>query len=160
VIDQVTTTTCIVEETARTARVLGSVTYPATRDQVVRARLLTRWTVGDHAKGDDAILLVSELATNAVRHSGARVFTVAIGETAGGDLKITVIDDGCAETVPYLGSGRRADGVGGRGMRLVDELAKQWGFTRSWPYLCATRLRASGTSGGRPVSRMSMPSWR
>jgi hypothetical protein len=65
-----------------------------------------------------------------LRHSGARVFTVAIGETAGGDLKITVIDDGCAETVPHLGSGRRADGVGGRGMRLVDELAKQWGFTR------------------------------
>jgi anti-sigma regulatory factor (Ser/Thr protein kinase) len=131
VIDPVITTTRILmTEATHTSRVLRSVTYPATKDHVTRARVLTRQTIGDHPKCDDALLLVTELTTNAVRHSGARVFTVTISETTSGDLKITVIDDGRADTVPHLCVIQPADSIDGRGMRLVDELAKQWGITR------------------------------
>lgn len=129
-----------------TSRVLRCETYPATKDQVARARRLTEQTIGEHPMCDEAVLLVSELATNVVLHSGAELFTLVISETTGGDLKIAVIDDGRADTTPYLRAGQPADSVNGRGMRLVDQLARQWGFTRERP----SGLAVWFTLQGRP----------
>jgi anti-sigma regulatory factor (Ser/Thr protein kinase) len=111
-------------------RALQSETYPVTRGQVAHARRMAAYVIGDHPKRDDAILLVSELATNVVRHSGARHFTLSIFKEADGDLTITVTDNGNADTTPHLCKPRPDNDVSGRGIRLVDQLAKRWGITR------------------------------
>ncbi|MFO7250157.1 MAG: histidine kinase [Actinomycetes bacterium] len=53
-----------------------------------------------------AYFAVSELLTNAARHSRAREVTVGIGRR-GGDLRITVTDDGVGGADPARGSGLR-----------------------------------------------------
>ena len=53
-----------------------------------------------------AYFAVSELLTNAARHSGAREVTIDIGRR-GGDLRITVTDDGVGGADPARGSGLR-----------------------------------------------------
>lgn len=111
------------------ARALRSETYPAVGDQVAQARRMVAREVTDHPQCDDAVLLVSELVTNVVRHSGAQRFTVSIGETVDGGLVIVVSDNGCAATTPHLRIAQ-PDHVDGRGMRLVDQLAQRWGTVR------------------------------
>ncbi|MDF5756111.1 ATP-binding protein [Spongiactinospora sp. TRM90649] len=78
---------------------------------------------------DDTLLVVTELAANAVRHTasgrpGGRMEVVLIGE-ADGLVRVEVADEGAA-TIPTVG---RADwdGLGGRGLRLVSTLAAAWG---------------------------------
>ncbi|MFI6800547.1 ATP-binding protein [Streptosporangium canum] len=79
---------------------------------------------------EDAELIVSELATNAVRHSdsgrfGGR-FTVSI-EADRSRLWLSVLDEGgprSPRVLPPLASGEN-----GRGLVLVNELAAAWGIT-------------------------------
>ena len=84
-----------------------------------------------HPYNDDALLLVTELVTNAVRHSrsgrpGDRV-TVAVAD-CGGTLHINVIDGGSADHRPQLRPEADDDGGGGRGLWLVQELSSAWGW--------------------------------
>ena len=74
----------------------------------------------------DAVLLVSELATNVVRHGPLleREFEVAVTALADGSCLIEVSDEGTTE--PRLRS------VGeweehGRGLHLVENIATAWG---------------------------------
>lgn len=79
----------------------------------------------------DAILLVSELTTNAVLHTGSG--QVLCGLTLTGDqrrLRIEVHDEGSAPVRPpehQAGPGEES----GRGLFLVRELSDSWGFARS-----------------------------
>ncbi|MFI6205719.1 ATP-binding protein [Streptomyces sp. NPDC051041] len=97
---------------------------------------LARRRVRDHlaAWGHDprdrtlehAVLLVSELATNAVRHgSSARAgFEVAVTALADGSCLVEVSDGSRSEPRP----GRAAeDEETGRGLHLVEHLATAWG---------------------------------
>lgn len=72
------------------------------------------------ARTEVARLLVSELATNAVRH-GAGEITLDIHVEAG-DLCVAVEDQG--QEQPTL---RPPGPDGGYGLRLVDQLADDWG---------------------------------
>jgi anti-sigma regulatory factor (Ser/Thr protein kinase) len=81
------------------------------------------WVLGD------AMLVATELVTNAVRHSlcGEDDFlTVCV--TRDGRLRISVLDPG--------GSGRSAEiadrpiELGGLGLKVVDQLASAWGTER------------------------------
>ncbi|GII76732.1 hypothetical protein Sru01_17140 [Sphaerisporangium rufum] len=103
-------------------------TFPATEEQVSQARQVTRQTLVDHPAVDLAVLLVSELTSNSVRHSGSRFFTLAIRRTFEGHLRIGVTDEG-RHGLPRLVSTDFQD-ESGRGMRLVDALARQWGIIR------------------------------
>jgi anti-sigma regulatory factor (Ser/Thr protein kinase) len=74
---------------------------------------------------DSALLLTSELVTNAVVHAGAPVRLTLAAVPAG--LRITVGD--CSPNGPSMRQhGREA--TTGRGLRLLGEVADEWGWER------------------------------
>ncbi|MBP2703186.1 ATP-binding protein [Microbispora sp. RL4-1S] len=87
-------------------------------------RELTRW--GLDAMVDDCSLVVSELASNVVRHGGT-VFTLRLGSN-GTWVYGEIFDQG--EGLPRQ---READmdSTDGRGLLIVRELADDWGVVRS-----------------------------
>lgn len=87
----------------------------------------------------DVVLLTSELATNAVQHSGTGrggSFVVAISHGPG-RVRVTVTDGGAA-TRPALAAHDEL-ATTGRGLILVDFLAIRWGY--------------AGVGDGRPGDR-------
>lgn len=76
---------------------------------------------------DDVVLLVSELVTNAVTHSGAgpRDFIGLIVSEAAGILSVEVTDPGSPLHGPRV---MEPDGEEhGRGLLIVEEMALGWG---------------------------------
>jgi anti-sigma regulatory factor (Ser/Thr protein kinase) len=115
--------------------VLRSVTILAVPEQVRMARAFVAGVLGEcYPYADVALLLVSELITNSVRHSGSAVpgglvtVTVAVGDEA---VRVEVSDrsvDSAPVLLPAAVTGGEAEGS--RGMRLVDALAHRWGYQR------------------------------
>jgi anti-sigma regulatory factor (Ser/Thr protein kinase) len=87
---------------------------------------------------DDAALVVSELVSNAVVHSGSTRITLTLGLRAG-YLLIAVHDGGCVRQLPTLRSPGDNE-ESGRGLYLVQHLASAcggaWG-TRDGTTWCA-----------------------
>jgi anti-sigma regulatory factor (Ser/Thr protein kinase) len=83
----------------------------------------------DRATADDVALVVSELATNALRHvpDGTPVFTVTLARWRRGGVRVEVAD--CGSGLPRL-TAPGATAESGRGLRLVDALAFAWGWYR------------------------------
>ncbi|WP_449066831.1 ATP-binding protein, partial [Planomonospora algeriensis] len=89
-------------------RLLGQADLPGELAAVPRARRYVRGLLDGtgHARTDDALLLVTELVANSVRHSdsgrvpGGRV-SVAVIEWDG-TLHIDVIDAGSADSLPRI----------------------------------------------------------
>jgi anti-sigma regulatory factor (Ser/Thr protein kinase) len=77
---------------------------------------------------ESVILMVSELATNAVRHTGHR-FTVFV-EVAHGAVRVEVTDPGPG--LPIKRYPAPTD-LSGRGLRIVESLANQWGVEPASP---------------------------
>ena len=95
---------------------------------------LLRWQVAETARRrcpalsperrDDLVLVVNELATNAIRYGGGGPVNITV--TAGDDAVSVRVYDGVA-TPPLLRDPDEAT-EDGRGLRLVDELTGQrWG---------------------------------
>lgn len=96
--------------------------------EVARARHLAVQLAGDTGVDvDDAALLVTELATNALRHGGPGV-DLWLRPVAGGGLRVELVD-GRPGTLPGV-SVPDADAEGGRGLLLVSALARSWGSER------------------------------
>ncbi len=76
----------------------------------------------------DVTLLVSELVTNAFRHSGqSKSGSIRLrAEMTGRVVRIEVTDRGGVRS-PAI---READVDGGWGLRIVEEIADRWGSTR------------------------------
>ncbi|MFD7745910.1 ATP-binding protein [Streptomyces sp. NPDC059698] len=108
---------------------------PALRTSVRSARdtardLLRAWRLpGDTCC--DAVLLISELTTNAVLHTGTG--QVLCGLTLTGDGKRLRIELHDEDSAPVRPPEREAgpDDESGRGLLLVRQLAESWGSTRS-----------------------------
>src|SRR5262245_27212364 len=98
-----------------------------TSDQIPEARAFVRETLfswGETATVDDALLVASELFTNAVLHGSGQVdLYVTLDPEA---LRIAVVDDG-RRTPERWHKGAPAATPGGRGLRIVDALASTWG---------------------------------
>jgi len=99
-----------VEETAATARRLVATDCS---------------TFGMAELADDAALLTSELVTNAVRHASEPI-ELHVGNHRGGVVVAVTDDSAVMPVIPQL----EQYGERGRGIRLVDALAVQWGIER------------------------------
>jgi len=128
------------------AAVLGSLTIPGRPEHVREARAFVAKSLGElHPSLDNAVLLTSELVTNAVTHSSSRCLggtvTVLIKEAADG-LRIEVADQGSDLSSPVVRGDIYASD--GHGLFLVQTLADQLGYLRDeagttvWFLLCAS----------------------
>ena len=94
--------------------------------EVERARRLTeQWAGRTGCDTDDAALLVTEVATNALRHGGPGV-DLWVRAVARGGLRVEIVD-GRSDALPQVRH-PDADAEGGRGMLIVTALASDWGI--------------------------------
>lgn len=89
---------------------------------------------------EDAVLLVSELVGNSVRHGTGDPIRVAVRRRPGGTVRITVEDSGPG--LPRLIAAADDDECH-RGLALVDALAAAWGSAPT-PYGKATWAELPG----------------
>jgi len=133
--------------------ILGSVTLLGRPEYVRAARQFVARTIGDdHPKVDAAVLLTSELVTNAVTHSRSRLpggTIELVVATKSSGLLISVTDNGSDAKVPTIGVSQ--DGANGNGLLLVESLADVWGYlhdsarTVVWFRLCTHEAQRCGT---------------
>jgi anti-sigma regulatory factor (Ser/Thr protein kinase) len=90
------------------------------------------WTQRD-ALVDDAVLLTSELVTNAVLHAGTPVQVTCrlLGDLSDGAVEIAVLDRRPVQLRPDRPhtAAEAAERTNGRGLQLPSELATAWGVT-------------------------------
>ncbi|WP_030383223.1 MULTISPECIES: ATP-binding protein [unclassified Streptomyces] len=94
----------------------------ATARRLAQVVLLRHWGLGPKLT-EDAVLLVSELVGNAVRHTGARAFGLRMRRRRG-RIRVEVRDP--SRGLPCLMPVQELD-VSGRGLFLVNELSDRWG---------------------------------
>jgi anti-sigma regulatory factor (Ser/Thr protein kinase) len=94
----------------------------ATARRLVQVVVLRQWGLSPKVT-EEAVLLVSELVGNAVRHTGARVLGLRLRRRPG-RIRIEVRDP--SRGLPCLMPVQVMD-ISGRGLFLVDELSDRWG---------------------------------
>jgi anti-sigma regulatory factor (Ser/Thr protein kinase) len=100
---------------------------PARADRVAEARRLLRQQLecwfAECVACDDAVLILSELFTNAVVHTESREIACQIN-ASGTLLYLATVDEGAGSvhTRPH-----EPDSEGGRGLFIVSTLAERWG---------------------------------
>jgi len=107
----------------------AEVTLPETRSSAAAARQWLRDVVADDVSTqvlDDVVLVASELVTNAIVHAHSGVH-VLVGPCNGG-LQLEVTDKGPG--TPSL-SATTSTSVGGRGLRIVNDVTSAWGVRSS-----------------------------
>jgi anti-sigma regulatory factor (Ser/Thr protein kinase) len=105
-----------------------SETLPGLEESAETARKLVRtalavWHLEELT--DTALLLVSELVANAVKHTNSRVIRVVITRPSERFVRIGVVDR--ARVLPKLAKPDDDLLTSGRGLLLVDALAERWG---------------------------------
>ncbi|GGY28979.1 ATP-binding protein [Streptomyces xanthochromogenes] len=91
-----------------------------------RSRLVGCGIGLDEPLAETLILLISELVTNAVVHTGCpAVLRMLLGPAEGGTVRVEVADRSCCPPKPRHALG---DDTNGRGLELVDGLADRWGW--------------------------------
>ena len=104
---------------------------------MVARRLVEGYTQGEllPQASEDAVLIASELAANALRH-GRGTITLTVQRSAG-RLRIEVCDEGNPEGIRVIP--KEEHGSCGRGLWIVDQVALDWGFgtdeSRVWAEL-------------------------
>jgi len=109
------------------AALLRGQTFRGDPSQVAEARRFVRSAIIPSGPAADAVLMASELATNAIQHTGTGrggTFDVVVTRLPGG-VRVAVTDEG-AVTAPQI-AGQHATGLSGRGLAIVEALASRWG---------------------------------
>ncbi|MFC9927183.1 ATP-binding protein [Streptomyces sp. NPDC127190] len=128
-----------------------------------RSRLAGSGIAADEPLAETLILLVSELVTNAVVHTGRpAVLRLCLPAPAAADdasvtVRVEVADASSRAPVPRCADG---DATGGRGLALVDCLADRWGWSPEsegkniWCELdrCAESAQSAATACGGALS--------
>jgi anti-sigma regulatory factor (Ser/Thr protein kinase) len=86
--------------------------------------ILREWEVADEVR-DDTEMVISELFTNAVRHTASELISCEL-RLADGRVHIEVTDEGNGPTEPQQRAAL-CDEEGGRGLLLVGLLSLAWG---------------------------------
>jgi serine/threonine-protein kinase RsbW len=121
------TVQAMTEPRVLTARPIQRI-FPGRAAQIARAREFTKRVLGPCPVTDEAVLLVSELATNALEHTSTGdggQFQVTICHNAT-SLLIGVSDNGSAKA-PEPGP-LDPESETGRGLGLVELIADRWGY--------------------------------
>ena len=95
-----------------------------------RSRLAGSGIAADEPLAETLILLVSELVTNAVVHTGCPAvlrLSLPCQAVEAATVRLEVADASTRAPVPRCADG---DATGGRGLALVDGLADRWGWSR------------------------------
>ena len=101
--------------------------FPGHPSQVAHARRFVRRALAAYGVAEDAVLLTSELAANAIQHTATGhggTFNIIIcrrSET----VRIAVIDQGSPSVPSLIPTGHL--NASGRGLAPVEALARQWG---------------------------------
>jgi serine phosphatase RsbU (regulator of sigma subunit)/anti-sigma regulatory factor (Ser/Thr protein kinase) len=106
----------------------AAASYGPTSESVPAARRLVRDALaswGAQHVVDDAVLVVSELVTNAIVHAGTRVDVTCRYD--GGQIQIEVVDRHPPRALPLDVGPPPTDREGGRGLYLCATLANSWG---------------------------------
>jgi anti-sigma regulatory factor (Ser/Thr protein kinase) len=93
-----------------------------------RSRLLGSGIEDDEPLAETLILLISELVTNAVVHTGCPAvlrMLFGAGTAEAGTVRVEVVDICARPPQPRLAEG---EDTNGRGLALVDGLADRWGW--------------------------------
>jgi anti-sigma regulatory factor (Ser/Thr protein kinase) len=103
----------------------ASASFPFEARSVPAARRFVREQLSGYPQEmrEAVELMVSELATNSIRHAGSG-FEIAV--RAGKEVRVEVTDHGSGE--PRLLSPQPTD-PSGRGLRIVEGLSKRWGIS-------------------------------
>ncbi|MGW5654595.1 ATP-binding protein [Streptomyces humi] len=104
---------------------------PAQARRLARARL-TGWSVCADTC-DTALLVISELVTNAIVHTASSRVVCELHDHDG-TVRIAVYDEGCSPDEPHP-SPQRPEEEHGRGLLLVDALCRAWGAQEHGPGL-------------------------
>ncbi|MEU6965092.1 ATP-binding protein [Streptomyces chrestomyceticus] len=86
---------------------------------------LSAWGLQD--EGETAVLLLSELVTNAVRHASGRSLRIVVDRPASNRIFVAVVDRAPGKWPQMRPPSVDADD--GRGLVLVARLADRWGYT-------------------------------
>ncbi len=105
-------------------RFARSCTFEAVPSRVREARSFLAAILNDSPLADDALICLSELVTNAIRHSNSArsggTFTVRVS-LHDGSLRVEVEDQGGSWAHDH-----HHDGQSGRGLLIVSQLATTW----------------------------------
>jgi anti-sigma regulatory factor (Ser/Thr protein kinase) len=105
----------------------SSTSFPATASQVTWARQFLENLLTDSPLAADALLCLSEVATNSVIHSNSRCeggrFTVNVERYDNGRVRVEVEDQGG----PWIQQ-TKPEGQLSLGLRIVGQLACEWGI--------------------------------
>jgi anti-sigma regulatory factor (Ser/Thr protein kinase) len=112
-----------------TAGTTHTVRFECVPANVGAARRYTMDLLAGHVRADEIAVLVSELATNAVTHTGQPDAGFDVTVTTGLHRVIVTVADGGGGTVPTVRAEATDGGTHGRGMAMVEALADDWGMT-------------------------------
>lgn len=148
---------------SETATFLPIQTSPALSRQFV-ARTLIGWAADDIV--DEAVLLASELVTNAVVHAGTDVVVTCL--LLSGGVQVEVTDHHPVRPLPAPPGDVPESSEGGRGLQLLSRVSQSWGVDytraskRTWFRLQFSAGRAVAFSSDPPISAEAAfdePSW-
>ncbi|MGY0057224.1 ATP-binding protein [Streptomyces sp. LZ34] len=93
--------------------------------KLVRAAL-TAW--GQEDLIEDAVLVITELVSNAVNHARLESIRVVVTRPSEKFVRLGVVDR--SRTMPLMRTDSNGDNTRGRGLLLVDALTDRWGTDR------------------------------